>query len=64
MEIEIYDFILVIINRLTKMIYNEPVKVTMNVTGFAKVIINISFGPHNFLDSNVYNCGLVLNSKL
>ena len=36
-----YNLILVIINRLTKMVYNEPVKVMINALGRAKVIIDV-----------------------
>ncbi len=36
-----YDLILVIIDRLTKMIYYKPVKVIINIPGLAKMIINM-----------------------
>ena len=46
-----YDSILVIINCLTKMVYYGPVKVTINTTGLAEVIINIVVQHHAFPDS-------------
>ncbi len=36
-----YDSILVIIDRLTKMVHYEPVKVTFDAPGLAEVIIDI-----------------------
>ena len=36
-----YNSILVIINQLTKLVYYELVKVTINLSGLAKLIINI-----------------------
>ena len=36
-----YDLILVIIDRLTKMVHYKPVKITINALGLAKVIINM-----------------------
>ena len=36
-----YDFILVIIDRLTKVVYYKPVKITFNARGLAKIIINM-----------------------
>ena len=36
-----YDSILVIINQLTKMVHYEPVRVTINVPGLAKVMIDV-----------------------
>lgn len=38
---ESYDFILVIVDFLTKMVYYKPVKVTIDAPGLAEVIINI-----------------------
>ena len=36
-----YDSILVIVNWLTKIIHNEPVKFTINALGLAKVIFDV-----------------------
>ena len=38
---ESYDSILVIIDRLTKMVYYKPVKVTINVLWLAEVILDV-----------------------
>ena len=39
-----YDSILVIVNRLTKMVYYKRVKVTINAPGLAEVIIYVVVG--------------------
>ena len=36
-----YDSILVIVDRLTKMVYYEPIKVTIDALGLAEVIIDV-----------------------
>ena len=36
-----YDLILVIVDKLTKIVHYEPVKVTIDITGLVKVIIDI-----------------------
>ena len=36
-----YDSILVIVDRLTKMMHYEPVKVTIDASGLAEVIIDV-----------------------
>ena len=36
-----YDSILIIVNHLTKMVYYEPVKITINAPGLAEVIIDM-----------------------
>ncbi len=46
-----YDSILVIVDRLTKMVYYEPVKVTINTPGLAKVIINVVVRHHGVPES-------------
>ena len=38
---ESYDFILVIIDRLMKMVYYEPIKVTIDAPGLAEVIFDV-----------------------
>ena len=38
---ESYDSILVIVNRLTKMVHYEPVKVIINAPGLAEVILDV-----------------------
>lgn len=36
-----YNFILVIIDQLIKIIYHKQVKITINIPGLVKVIINV-----------------------
>ncbi len=58
-----YDSILVIVHRLTKMVYYKPVKVTINVPSLADVIIKAVVQYHSLPDSIISNCGLVFTSK-
>ena len=58
-----YNSILVIVNRLTKMVYYEQVKVTINAPGLAKIIINIVMRHHDLPNSIVTNQGLFFISK-
>ncbi len=46
-----YDLILVIIDRLTKMIDYKLVKVTIDVPGQVEVIINVVVQHHGVLES-------------
>lgn len=46
-----YNSIFVIIDQFTKMAYYKPVKVTINISGFAKVIIDIVIWYYNLPDS-------------
>ena len=46
-----YDSILVIVNRLTKMVHYEPVKVTIDASDLAEVIIDVVVRHHNLPDS-------------
>ncbi len=48
-----YDSILVIINRLTKMVHYEPVKVMIDTPGLAEVIINMVVCHYGVLESIV-----------
>ena len=48
-----YDSILVIIDWLTKMVYYEPVKVTIDAPGLAEVIINVVMRHYDLLNSIV-----------
>ena len=36
-----YDFILVVVDRLTKMVHYKPVQTTIDASGVAKVIIDV-----------------------
>lgn len=58
-----YNSILVIVDRLTKMIYYKPVKVITDTSGLAKVIINVIVRHHGIADSIISNYGSVFTSK-
>ena len=58
-----YDSILVIVDRLTKMVHYKPVKVTINAPGLAKVIIDMVVRHHGLLDSIVTDRGSLFTSK-
>ena len=57
------DSILVMINRLTKMVHYKPVKVIVNILSFAKVIIDAIIMYHNLLNLVVPSQNLLFNSK-
>ena len=46
-----YNSILVIVNRLTKMVYYESIKITINALDLAGVIINVIIRYHGVLES-------------
>ena len=48
-----YDSILVIVDRLTKMVHFVSIKVTIDILGLAKVIINMVVRHHGALESIV-----------
>ncbi len=58
-----YDLILVIVDRLTKIVYYEPVKVTVDVPSLAKVIINVVVRHHKVSESIMIDRGLLFISK-
>ena len=58
-----YDSILVIINRLTKIVHYKPVKVTINAPSLAEIIINIVMKHHGLRDSIITNWGSLFTSK-
>ena len=58
-----YDSILVIVNRLMKMVYYKPVKVTINALGLAKVIIDVVVRHHGLSNSIVTDRGSFFTSK-
>ena len=58
-----YDSILVIVNRLTKMVHYEPVKVTIDAPGLAEVIIDVVVWYHGLPDLIVTDRGSVFTSK-
>ena len=60
---ETYDFIQVIVDRLTKMVYYKPVKVTIDAPSLAEVIIDVVVRHHGLPNSIISNRGSVFTSK-
>ncbi len=58
-----YDSILVIVDRLMKMVYYEPVKITIYAPGLVEVIIDVVVRHHGVLESIVMDRGLLFISK-
>ena len=58
-----YDSILVIVSRLIKMVYYEPVKVIIDAPGLPEVIINVVVRHHGLSDSIVTDRGSLFNLK-
>ena len=58
-----YDSILVIVNRLTKMVHYKPVKVTIDAPKLAEVIIDMVVWYHGLPDSIMTNKGSLFTSK-
>ena len=58
-----YDLILVIVDRLIKMVYYKPIKVIINALGLAKVILNVVIWHYGILNSIVIDRGLLFIFK-
>ncbi len=58
-----YDSILVIVDRLTKIVHYVPVKVTINAPGQAKVIIDVVVHHHGVPELIVTDQGSLFTSK-
>ena len=58
-----YDSILIIVDRLTKMVHYKPVKVIIDAPGLAEVIIDVVVRHHGLPDSIVTDKGLLFTSK-
>ena len=58
-----YDLILVIVDRLTKMVHYKPVKVTIDAPGLAKVILDMVVCHHGLPDSIVTDRSSLFTSK-
>ena len=50
-----YDSIFVNLNRPIKMVYYKSIKITINISAFAKVIVNVVIRYYGLLDSTVIN---------
>ena len=59
-----YDSILVVVNRLTKMVHYKPVKFTIDALGLAEVIIDMIVWNHELSNSIVTDRGSVFTFKL
>ena len=62
-KVDSYDLILVIVDRLTKMVYYEPVKVTIDALGLAEVILDVVIRHHGLPDSIVTDRGSFFTAK-
>ena len=58
-----YNSILVIVDRLTKMVHYEPIKVTIDAPGLAEVIIDMVVRHHSLPDSIISDRGAIFTSK-
>ena len=58
-----YNSILVIVNRLTKMVHYKPIMVTINAPGLAKIIINVVVRHYSLADLIVTKRGFFFTSK-
>ena len=58
-----YDSILVIVDRLIKMVYYEPVKVTIDASGLAEVIIDVVVWHHGLPNTIVTDRSSLFTSK-
>ena len=58
-----YDSIFVMVDRFTKMVHYEPVKITIDASGLAEVIINVVVRYHGFPDSIVTDRVSLFTSK-
>ena len=52
------------VNRLTKMVHYEPVKVTIDAPELAKVIIDVVMQHHGLSDSIISDRRAIFTSKL
>ncbi len=58
-----YDSILVIVDRLMKMVHYEPVKVTIDGPGLTEVILDVVVPHYGLPDSIVSDQGSVFTTK-
>lgn len=64
LKIEIYNSILVIVNWFIKIVYYEPIKITIDVLNLAKLIIHMVIEYYSLLNLIVINHNSIFNSKL
>ena len=62
-KVDSYNLILVIVDWLTKIVHYEPVKVTINASSLAKVIIDMVVCYHKVPESIVTDQGSLFISK-
>ena len=60
---ESYDFILVIIDWLIKMVHYEPSKISIHILGLAKLILDMVVQHYSFSNSIIFNRGSLFISK-
>lgn len=60
---ESYDAILILVDLLTKIVYHELVKITIDVAHWIEIIIDMVVRYHGFSEFNVRNQGLLFTSK-
>ena len=58
-----YDLVLVIVDRLTKTVHYELVKITIEAAGLAEVIIDVVIWHHGLLNSIINDRGAIFTSK-
>ena len=58
-----YNSILIIVDRLTKIVYYKPVKVIINVLGLVEVIIDVVVQHHGLPDSIISDQEAIFTSK-
>ena len=58
-----YDWIFVIVDRLTKMVHYKPVKIIINAPDFGKVIMDVVVQHHGLPDSIITDWGFLFTSK-
>ena len=58
-----FDFILVIVDRLTKIVHYEPVKITIDIPRLAEVIMDVIVWHHGISNSIVTNRSSLFTSK-
>ena len=58
-----YNFTLVIIDWLTKMIYYKPIKITINTPELAKVILNVVVWYYDLFNLIIFDKSLLFTFK-